>query len=290
MNRETQMQELLSRLLANPYNLGPLKQLERMYPAEIGALITIFHEQAQLGEGADATARLLLEAGRLTALSLGDRDAGLEYIAAALEVGENTLVSVEAHLFNLALRGEDAALIEYFTEALEHAGDAGDQSRLYLRMGTILGEILQDVDQAGDVFGYALELDPTNVAARWAHQDLARAHEDWTTLAGLLYVEVENSESAVDQAVASVALGRIYRDQLGDADGAAQCFEMAAALDPDNADARAELAGEIADVEPAAFDNPGTVELDEAMMLEEVPAHSQPPAFEDSDAYDDDLA
>src|SRR5690554_4568921 len=142
MNRETQMQELLSRLLANPYNLGPLKRLERLYADQMGALISVFHEQAQSSQDADSMARLLLEAGRLTAIHLGELDASLEYIAAALDVGENTLVSVEAHLFNLALRGEDAALVEFFTEALEHAADASHQSRLYLRMGTILGWIL----------------------------------------------------------------------------------------------------------------------------------------------------
>lgn len=276
------MQELLSRLLAEPYNLGPLKQLERQNAAQIDALVAALYEQAESADGADAVARFLLEAGRLSATRLGDIDTGLQYIAAALEVGEETYVSLECHLFNLALRGEDTELIEYFTRVLEHSSEPVHQSRLYMRMGEILGEVLQDTAQAADAFTYAIELDAGNDAARWAYQDLARRNEDWPTLAELLYIEVEALEDPIEQSAASVELGRVYRDKLGDSEGAEQCFEVALQLNPDNAQARAELSGEPVDeaqhqeeldASEAAKDDdtadPGTMELGEDMLIEE---------------------
>ncbi len=262
------MQELLSRLAADPYDLGPVRELERLYEADIEDLIVGFHEQAEQADTPDVAARMLLEAGRLTAMKLGDLERALQYLSASLEWGEDTYVSIEAHLFNMALREQVEELLGFFTEALEHFDDTAYQSRLYMRMGTILGGLLGDMEEAGNAFVYALELDPSNVAARWAHQDLVRDQQDWAKLAELLYAEVESGGEPIDQARAAVDLGRVYRDQLGDADGAVQCFQIALEFDPDNADARGELGDE--DVEAAA-ENPGTMELDEAMLLDEAP-------------------
>ncbi len=282
------MQELLSRLAADPYNLGPVKELERQFRSEVSSLVSTFEDRAEETDDAEYSARLLLEAGRLTAVELADLDQALNLVARAIELGEDTYVSIEAHLFDLALKGEAEELLGFFTESLEYFDDAGYQSRLYQRMGTILGHLLGDMEEAGNAYLYAVELAPDNLAARWAHQELARTQQDWPTLAELLYDEVENVEDAAAQARASVELGVVYRDHLGDEDGAAQCFQIALEIDPDNEAAREHLAemGQPVDVEeapqtdavePEAQDNPGTMELDEEMLLDEAPVAAEDP-------------
>ncbi|MFW5968054.1 MAG: hypothetical protein ACOCV2_11080, partial [Persicimonas sp.] len=333
MDRETQMQELLSRLAADPYDLVFVKELERLFADQIDTLVEAFDERAEETDDPEFAARLLVEAGRLAAIEQQDLRGGLELISRALERGEDTYVSVEAHLFDLALNEETEELLGFFTDALEHFDEPGYQSRLYQRMGAIMLHLLGDIDEAERAFEFALELVPDNVAALRSRQEVARAQGDWVGVAELLSEEVEYLDDPSMQARTALALGEVYEEHFDDEEQAEECFAIALQLDPDGGEVRERLAergyvfddealeeeadfdeldvdGEeleaaddqagdgdeefdsleeasapadgfgaepAPDSEAAAEDDPGTMELDDEMLVEEEPLEQDDP-------------
>ncbi|MGM0556878.1 MAG: hypothetical protein ACQEVA_10915, partial [Myxococcota bacterium] len=327
MDRDTKMQDLLSRLESNPYDLAPVKRMESIYDSEPEQLVERLVAFVEDHDDEDVISRCLLEAGRLAAIELEDADTATMLIDQCLEVGEETLVSVEAHLYRLAIEGDGDNLLGFFTDALGHFEEGEHQSRLYMRMGDILWRLIGDVDEAANAFQYAVDLEPGSLAARWSQQELARQREQWERLAELLYEEVEHVDDPEEQSRASAELGKVYLDRLDDADSALQCFGFAYELDPTNERAREALAelghevegdetaeeavGEDVELEDLATNeadgdeqdapaedvtesepNPHTMELDEEMLVDEQEAGVPPEApgeeASEAEALDDD--
>ncbi|RAL22930.1 hypothetical protein DL240_08540 [Lujinxingia litoralis] len=286
MNRENKVQEYVAQLEANPYDLAPVGRLEEAFGSteELAELVAIFEERAQGSSSNDAAARLYLEAARMAGGRLNDLERSVDLLSRSLTVGEDTLVSVEAYLFQLALQDDADQLQQFFAEALEHDTDGGYQSRLYQRMGSILEDFVGDLEQADTAYKWALDLDPDNVIALWSRQVLARKQAAWERLAGLMIEEIEQTEDAVRQSTLSLTVGEIYRDYLNNPESACQCFVFAYEQDPTNTEAleaavelgyelEAEVLEEGGEVEPAPVDEtPMTMELDDSLMIEELEA------------------
>lgn len=236
MDRENQVQQFVAQLEANPYDLAPMGRLEQVYAPKDGweELVSLLESRANELDSRDAAARLYLEAARMAGTYLQDTDRGLRLLTQSLSVGEDTLVSVEAYLFQLALESDGEQVLSYFLEAVEHGDDQTYKSRLYQRMGSILEDFLGNSEEADNAYKWALQLDPANVIAMWSRQLLARKESSWVRLAELLVEEIESSSDANQQLFQSITLGELYRDYLGNSEAAAQCFEFALQIDPNN--------------------------------------------------------
>ncbi|MFU8806797.1 MAG: hypothetical protein ACNA8W_23525, partial [Bradymonadaceae bacterium] len=160
MDREIKVQEFVAQLEANPYDLAPLGRLEEAFSAveRWDDLVTLFEERAGEVVSRDAAARLFLEAARMAGTRLNDSERSVALLSRSLTVGEDTLISIEAHLFSLALQQDGEQLLTFFTEALEHDEDGQYQSRLYQRMGCILEDFMGDVEEADNAYKWALDL------------------------------------------------------------------------------------------------------------------------------------
>ncbi|TXD34578.1 tetratricopeptide repeat protein [Lujinxingia vulgaris] len=287
MNRENQVQEYVAQLEANPYDLAPVGRLEEAFGSteELAELVAIFEQRAQGSASRDAAARLYLEAARMAGGRLNDLERSVELLGHSLTVGEDTLVSVEAYLFQLALQDDADQLQTFFAEALEHDTDGGYQSRLYQRMGSILEDFVGDLEQADTAYKWALDLDPNNVIALWSRQVLARKQAAWEKLATLMIEEIEQTADPLRQSALSLTVGEIYRDYLDSADSARQCFAFAWEQDPTNTEAlqaavalgfepegvEIDALEEISAVEEVEEEAaPMTMELDDSLMLEEI--------------------
>src|SRR5690554_307494 len=108
MDRENQVQQFVAQLEANPYDLAPMGRLEQVYAPKEGweELVSLLESRANELDSSDAAARLYLEAARMAGTYLRDTDRGLRLLTQSLTAGEDTLVSVEAYLFQLALEAD----------------------------------------------------------------------------------------------------------------------------------------------------------------------------------------
>ncbi len=283
MDLENKVKEYVAQLESNPYDLAPLGPLEDTFDnAEHGVedLVNLLAARAPEVGSEDAAARLYLEAARVASTGLGDPDLGWELLAQSLEIGEDTLVSVEAYLFHFALQDESDQLQQFFADALEHDADEAYQSRLYQRMGCILEDFVGDLDQADTAYEYALTLDPHNKAALWSRRALAQKQQAWDRLAEVLIEEIELSDDPRRQSELSVMVGEIYRDHLDMLENAGEVFAFAYEQDPTNEAAVEALRQlgyevEVPEESPVEEEGPQTMDLDEEMLIEE--AEEAPP-------------
>ncbi|MBA2661697.1 MAG: hypothetical protein H0U74_05340, partial [Bradymonadaceae bacterium] len=315
MDRENKVQQFVAQLEANPYDLAPMGRLERAFAGKERweELVLLLEHRAGQVDSRDAAARLYLEAARMAGARLNDVDRSLELLTHSLAVGEDTLVSVEAYLFQLALQQDGEQLLTFFVEAVEHGEDEIYKSRLYQRMGCILEDFMGDMEEADNAYKWALQFDPANVLALWSRQLLAKKESAWARFAELLVEEIERSDDPAEQAEQSITLGEIYRDYLDSADAASQCFDYALELDPQNERARGALGIGTHDFEVNGLsldqatqaqnhppdqgeeDRPMTMELDEAMLYDgDAQSAAAPPpvpevvGFQVDDEEDDD--
>ena len=243
MDRDNQAQHYLARLEENPHDLTTLRELERLYArsGEWEQLVAMLMQRAEDLGRTEASARFLLEAGRIADLKLQDQELGGALLDRCVTMASGTAVDPEARIFLLAHQEQWETLLSYFGEAVESVPDDRQKSRLYLRMGSILEELVEDLEEADSAYKWALELDKANTAARWSRQSLARRSQDWPALAELLYEEVESSENVERQLEALLDLGDVYRERLGQDDEAAQCYANVYEFDPTNERARQAL-------------------------------------------------
>ncbi len=236
MDRQTQAQDYLARLEENPHDLAAMRRLEDLFAPsnEWESLIAMLADRAEDLGRTETSARLLLEAGRIADLRMQNAELGGALLDRCVIMSNGTAVAPEAQIFLLAHQEQWDTLLTYFGEAVESVPDDASKSRLYLRMGSILEELVEDFDEADSAYRWSIELDGGNSAARWSRQDLARRRGSWTSLAALLYEEVESTQDSARQIELLLDLGDVYKDQLDQVEEAAQCFSNVYEFDETN--------------------------------------------------------
>ena len=228
MNRDALAQAYLSRLDANPQDLGAIFALEALYAqaASWQALVQALFGHAESSSDDLVRARLLLEASRLAHLRLNDVALAAELLERAFALCEQDTMATEARILALVLQQSWGELEQLFGEAdAQLAQDTPARARLYVRMGNVLEDVLQDADQAAQMYRYAQDLDPSSSAGLIRLQGLALKSQDWPTLGGLLLQELNVVEDATRQVELMLALGQLYLEQLNLPAEALQCFQ-----------------------------------------------------------------
>ncbi|MEZ4459655.1 MAG: hypothetical protein R3E66_07960 [bacterium] len=198
-------------------------------------------ERAEESGPGELGGRLATEACALALLVLRERGRAGAISDRASALAEGTAVWPELKLLLFAMTEDVEGLFGYFGSTVEDLATADAKSRLYFRMGQLLRGLFEDMDEAKNAFVWAHDLDPTNYAALWARQEIAKVQGDWGTYAELLYGEVQEPSDVARQLDAMLDLGDVYRDHLEQVDGAAQCYATVFENDPSNARARAAL-------------------------------------------------
>ncbi len=273
MDLKTQIQHHFAALESNPNLLGSASRLLQLY----GNTSTLVEELVQRAEEAgpgEIGARFYCEACAISLLVSKDPALSGALSDQAVALSEGTAAWPELKLLLFALTDDVEGLYSYFGTTVEALPDSASKSRLYYRMGQLLHLAFVDLDEAKNAFVWAHDLDPNNLAALWAREDVARDQEDWGTYAELLYNEVQAPSDVGRQLDAMLDLGDVYRDRLDQPDGAAQCYATVFETDPTNARARAalealgyELPAEDLDVEPVSME--AVLEPSEADLQDE---------------------
>ncbi len=270
MDRESLVQQYFARLESNPHDLLAVWQLEQLFPLEErGQLVGAMKDAAPDQPTPEGSARLYLEAGRIAGLQLGKAELGQALLARATQMAEDNALMPEVKLATLSLAGEWEEAFDFFGQAVEQIEDAGVSSRLYLRMGNILEDVIEDLGEADNAYNYAAELDPGNILALRYRQELARSQGEWLRLAEVLYAEASVGDDAARQMEVMLDLGDVYLRHLEREEDAAQCYVSVYEFDPANERARAALAELGYDV-PALEEDGEDVEVEAADPEEEL--------------------
>lgn len=242
MNREQLAQAYLSRLDANPHELAAIFALEALF-AQQGqwdvCVQTLFaHAEATTS---DLTrARLLLETGRIVMLHQGDTQLAAELVQRAFALGQQDALSNEVRIFAFVLEQDWEGLEQFFAQTESTlAAQPAARARLYLRLGNVLEDSLEDTEQAAQMYRYALDLDPAHEAPLLCLQKLARATKNWSELVNLLLQELNLIEFPARQLELMLQLGELYLSVFEQRDEALQCFQNVYEYDPQNARALA---------------------------------------------------
>lgn len=274
MDLETQLETYLDELAANPEHLDSLTRLSQVFRDDLSGLVRVLASRAEESDGVLA-ARLLLEAGVLCMMVIGDTERAGVFLDRATSQSAGTVVEPEARLFMLAYMDKVEELFAFFGEQVETLGSEAAQGRLYYQMGRLLEHMFEDLGEAENAYTWAAELSQRPYPARWGLQRVYLKRAEHERYAELVYEEVQATEDPYRQLESLMLLGDAYRDFLEQSEAAAQCYASVFEVDPTHAGARSALEAlgyELPAAEPEAegFQLESEAEMDEPAA--EIPA------------------
>ncbi len=251
MALDTQVVKFLNQLEANPLDISAVIQLEKMFSPDWEGLVELFEERGKSSHDGMA-ARFFLEAGRIVQSKLQNEARATGFYELAELSSLNAGLVHEIKLLQLSHAGQ-AELFSYFTDVLNDwphtdTSEAGiletqrQQSVLYYRVATILRDVLKNNEDAEGAYAYALQLDPSNLAAFWARQSLAETDGRWEDYAALLIAEYQmltGAETDIERQLEILLdLGDVYHQHLDLSEDAAHSYRNVYEYDPTNERAR----------------------------------------------------
>lgn len=226
-------------LEVDPDNHGALKELASVAstsePSERARIALTLREQST--DSAERL-RLALEAGELLASS-GSLDEAIEvYVSAAQEAPTSKVVAQRLlGVYTDAGHWTDAASMLQRLVELEE--DAGRREKLRFALGALYRDQLGDVERAARVFEALLDERPESAEALSALAALLFGVRSWIRLEQAYRRQLERLAplDEVDDARFAIvmALGTLYRDELGRSDDAVAAFTVASQIRPTDA-------------------------------------------------------
>jgi tetratricopeptide (TPR) repeat protein len=197
-------------------------------------LIDVLTDQANRRAAAGDTAAeiaLLVRAADVWEGRLGNAEASTEILERILERDPSNVRALMslAHIYEAARDVDKArATLE---RAVELAESPGERAELHFRLGKIEAE--GGGDEAGESsYLRALDADAAHAGALAALEKLARARGDWTRVAELLALRLEQTAEA-DRKPLYVELAQVYGDKLKQPNQALPYLEQLARVSPD---------------------------------------------------------
>jgi tetratricopeptide (TPR) repeat protein len=185
-----------------------------------------------------ARAALLVDLGDLWQEKLGAADAAAEAFTESLDLEPDNHVVLHKLLvaYQSAERWSEAIDIIERVSGLEERDDA--KAKYTYTIGVVLRDKLEDEDAALERFNEALDLDSTQLKPFEAINKLLNERKDWKALERayrkMLHRIINQGNTDLEHNLWHT-LGIIYRDRQRNFDAAAESFQMAAGLKPNDA-------------------------------------------------------
>jgi tetratricopeptide (TPR) repeat protein len=181
-DRAMQMAErVLAVDAANPDALELLARLKAQSGDARSALDAV-RRLADAEKDAGKKCELLVRAGRI-AEDAGDKDAAIAQYKAALDADPASAAASGALRAIYAGRGDAHGAAEMLLKEIATETGANSRAKLYVELGRLRAERLEDAPGAKEAFQKALELDPTSTLAAKSLGDLAFAAGDFRAAA-----------------------------------------------------------------------------------------------------------
>jgi tetratricopeptide (TPR) repeat protein len=193
---------------------GAEKRLAEIYASELSAIT---------GDD-DTSARIAKRAGELFA-ALGENDRGLEFFRRALVVDPESrelFDDIDAILKRTQRHDER---VEHYRAALDHRFEPSERLAALHTIAELQRRELADVDSAIESYRSALDVDERDERTLDALTELYRERERWADLAELTLRRADNSLDPAAGAPHRLALARLYKNEIGDAERAVDQLE-----------------------------------------------------------------
>lgn len=244
---QDQIKHHLEQLVANPGDDRTLDTLVRLFEEKnaLPAFARFLSDRAQQAPNAQLRAGLLVRAGEVTGLRLGDADGARGLFEQALSMNGDGNMEAEARVGLLSLQGEWGAVLGVYHQQLGAAQTPGEKSRVLCRMGRIYRDQLKDNTNAMKAYQTAFKVDRDCLHALVAAREIYAEVGNWKLVRQLLQLELQQRQHINDAAGVVnvlVILGDVLRLHLDNAETAAACYSGALERDPWNEGARGGLA------------------------------------------------
>jgi golgin subfamily B member 1 len=175
--------------------------------------------------------QLSLEAGRLLAGPLGEKDRAIELLRSIPERDESRTIAAE--LLELYQTNETLPeLVALLLEQSEETKDAAEAQGRRLQAAHVLELSLDEPQRALEIYKQVLVLDPRCVAALHGTGRIYHRLGLWNELVKLYYHELVSDPDRPDAPILLCRIGRILEEHLGQTSAAIKAYAKALEKDP----------------------------------------------------------
>jgi tetratricopeptide (TPR) repeat protein len=210
-------------------NVPAVKNLERLYRAEAmwDRLISVMQHHVSLVT--DRREQVILEVaiGEVfwKEMSRVDRAEAIFNHALQLDPDSRQAVSALGRLYERS--GNWNLALDMLQREARIAAGAKDAVEIFVRMGGIQEDMLQDTRSAKDAYGRALQADPGHLPAIRALKAIAEREKDRDRYLELTVDEARYTTDVAEKTERYTEAGRIYQEEKDDRDEAARYYEEA---------------------------------------------------------------
>jgi tetratricopeptide (TPR) repeat protein len=233
-----------------PDDAGAWEALDRLYQTQAHwtELADVLRRRAALARDPSERAQLLARRAGVLLEWLDSPEEAAATLRHARTIAPEDPALADALVAALAKAGRDreaTAILEQRIAALGEGSmrSKGDLAVLYIRLGQLRLDKLQDRPGARIAIDHALTLVPEHPTALAVLAQLASPDEDPRAFADAKLREAESSKDEDVKIAALMAAGDVLRERVGDLPAAAAAFDRVLALRPYHAEATWALAG-----------------------------------------------
>ncbi len=219
-----------------PGRTSVLKTLERLFTEaqRWEELIDTLERLASLEEDRAARIDYFSRIGSLWDEKLSNLQESVKSWERVRELSESNVPALEALVSLYERTGDDRLFVDRAASLAELVSEEKERAvGLIMKAGSVLEERLENEDYALELYGRAMEIDPSEPAPIHASRTIYEKREDWAQVVKLLFRQ-EQIEEEIDKKLPLLTrAGNLYEVNLEDEDSAVGSYERALALQGD---------------------------------------------------------
>ncbi|MEZ4408920.1 MAG: tetratricopeptide repeat protein [Polyangiales bacterium] len=226
-------------LAVDPRDTAALSSLARVWQAagEWPRVVDALRRQADATEDPAEVTALRLRVGEVLEDRVGDLEGAAEEFNGVSQADPTNLDALRGLERLYAKMGRSPELLRVLELQLEVVSTERERIKLLTRIGEMLEEEFVRPDQAIERFEQVVEIDPSNDNALRALERLYRNTSRWQDLVSTLERHLVATAERRDRVPIFLQMGRVFADELRDADHAEDAFLNVLQIDGQNTDA-----------------------------------------------------
>jgi tetratricopeptide (TPR) repeat protein len=249
--QETQLGDAAQAMLAYQQALDvdercmpAIDALERLYRRTQAwdRLVEVLSRKSHTVDDGELAVKLRLQVGELWEERLGDNERAVEAFKEVLTVDSQNLMALKALERLYEKTGKMEAYLDVLEHELEVTGEEEERVALYARMAEVWEQQFGKTDRAIDSLQKILLVDPSNKNAYRDLERLYRAERRWDALADNYRSHILVSDDTELRTDLYVRMGRVYEEELKDADRAIEAYNDVLSFEPSHDEALRGLA------------------------------------------------
>ena len=222
-----------------------LHELANLYEAQAqwAKLVDILEREYDVAATDEDRVNILTRRARTMSDKLGRDEAALEDWSRALDIDYANLAALRAIADIRRRQGDSNELVTSLHQLVDRAAsllDGEELKEVFRELGKTYGEQLQQPYEAADAWRRLLDVGP-DFEAMGSLEAIYRADEKWTDV---IDVKMRRADALAEpsEAIAELrSVAALWKDPVGDPDGARSAYERILALEPTHDEAFAEL-------------------------------------------------